>query len=611
MQTLRLIPLLAASAVSLVSANAFGQPTTVAPTGINGVINVQAYGAAGDGSTDDTQAIQLALQTAAGTGATVMLPPTPSNTWVISGQLKVPTKVVFEGQCGSGRGMGSADPIQGSKLLWKGADEVAIVHFHDVNRSTLRCMTIASGNPNLTNLIGILYDSDNNPLSSYNTFEKFYVQGTHIGFACGLTTNTPAYCVGDSLNYTGATTTGAAAFTGVTGGVGLVPAGTLVTQNGTKASTTTTSVVSLPAANLPVASTAGFQTPGGTLIVGPPVVAGCFEADTARIEDFGMIGTGIQSNNGNGDEGIHVNAANCLQGSIIEKGSFQGEHIAVHIVNTNGGLRLMSLNGGHTGADVSAAFLQFDPAVVASPDLWANETEGNFAYSVHDTACNSFAGSPGTPTWIGNQFNNPVAADGCERINSIGNEEGVGQMTASGTTQVVSINEARWGAALGQPVTCAGMAASEFTGCAGGNGFMRQGTQVTQPGNPAAPVTFTSQPVTLPAQVVSVESTSGFAPGATVYLGAPVVSTWNNSVLSTGFLGASGYVSDGCAGTSNLASGIATIKQVCLAGASVIGVAEITSTTPNALGWSLSGPTLTIRSASLADNSEIAWWRLK
>jgi Pectate lyase superfamily protein len=611
-------------ATMLFCTGARAQLTRITPTGINGVINVHAYGAIGDGIADDTHAIQDALDAASGTGATVMLPPTPKNLWVISSQLTVPTKVVFQGQCGSGRGMGSADPIQGTILLWEGGDNTAVVYFHDVNRSALRCMTIENNNANLKNLTGILYDSDNKPPSSYNTFEKFYVKGAHIGFACGLTTDVPTYCVGETLSYTGTSTTGGNFFTGLTDGAGLVPAGTWVFQKNAK--TTTTRQVSLPASQLPVASLSGFDTDNGTILVGPPTVAGCFEADATRIQDFGMIGSDT-----NGDEGIHINSANCLQGSVIEKGSFQGMHFGVHIVNSNGGLRLLSLNGAHSGQapgqepDTTAAFLQFDPPVVSSPDLWGIETEGNFEYSVHDTACNSFAGSPGSPTWIGNAFNlqHPatvtVLADGCETITSIGNNAGVGDMAALGTTQVISLSEVKWTAGLGQPVICSGSSSGTFSGCTGGNGFMRAGTAVTQPSNPASPVTTITEAVALPDEAIRVASTAGFVPNETMYLGSPSISTWNKGVLVTDFLAATNFVKDGCAGSAVLvppklpgAPSTARVPNPCLDGATVIGVAEkITSGTPNALGWSLTGATLTITSASSSDNSEVAWWRLK
>jgi len=587
-------------------AGACAQPPAITPTGINGVVNVLAYGAVGDGHTDDTKAINAALAAAAGTGATVMLPPTTANTWVISATLTVPTKVVFQGQCGSGTGLGApADPIQGSVLLWKGGDGTEIVSFHDVNRSALRCMTIENNNTSLTNLTGILYDSDNNPPSSFNTFEKFYVKGAHIGFACGLTSAQPAYCVGTILSYGGTSTAGGNFFTNLTGGAGIVPAGTLVTSG--SASTTTTSQVALPASRLQVASLNGFNSSNGTIVVGPPTVPGCFEADSARIQDFAMLGS-----NANGDEGIHINSANCLQATLIDTGNFQGEHIGVHIVNSNGGQRLTSLFGGHTGSDAAAAFLQFDPTVVASPDLRNIETEGNFAYAVHDTACNSFAGSPGSPTWIGNNFNHPVLADGCETITSIGNNGGIGQMTASGTTQVVSINEARWFAKFGQPVTCSQMAPTAFGGCTGGNGIMKLGTAVLQqPSNPFGPATATAADITLPAASIPVVSTAGFVPGATIYLGAPVLSTWGGGVLTTDYLKAGKYLVDACAGTTMLSSGTATVTNACLFGAAVIGVAEITSGAPNALGWSLAGDALTIKSASGSDASTVAWWRLQ
>jgi len=612
MRRLGLMLLFLGSGAGLVGVRADAQPVSITPTGINGVINVLAYGAVGDGATDDTQAINAALQAAAGTGATVMLGPTRSNRWVVSSTLKVLTKEVFQGQCGSGRGLGApGDPIQGSVLLWKGGDDTTVVSFHDVNRSALRCMTIENDNTSLTNLTAILYDSDNNPPSSFNWFEKFYVKGAHIGFACGLTSAQPTYCVGTILGYTGSSTMGGNFFTGLTGGVGLVPAGTVVTQPASGASTTTSSQVALPVVQLKVASLNGF-TSNGTIVVGPPTVPGCTEADTVRIQDFAMLGSNSATN---ADEGIHVNSANCLQASLIDTGNFQGEHIAVHIVNTNGGLRLSSMYAGHTGSDTGAVFLQVDPTVVSSPELRNLETEGNFAYSVHDTACNSYAGSPGSPTWIGNFFNHRVLADGCETITSIGNNNGIGQMTASGTTQVVSINEARWFLGFGQPVMCTGFQASpaEFFGCTGGNGFTRMGTAVLQqPSNPAGPATTTAADVWLPSAVIPVVPAAGFGPGpTTIYLGTPSLSTWANGTLLTNYVGGN-YLADACAGTAQLApsTGTTTVTTTCLAGATVIGVAEITSGTPNALGWSLTGDTLTITSASHSDTSSVAWWRL-
>jgi hypothetical protein len=604
------------------------QPTRITPTGINGVIDVHAYGAIGDGIADDTNAIQAALDAAAGTGATVMLPPTAKNLWVISSQLTVPSKVVFEGQCGSGIGMGSADKIQGSVLLWRPKPqekdkETAIVYFHDVNRSALRCMTIENDDLSVTKLTGILYDSDNSPPSSYNTFEKFFVKGANIGFACGLTTQLPVYCVGQQFAYTG---TSGNSFANLeapnsTKVGGVIPAGTRVIQPPGNASTTTTRQVALPASSLPVASVADFAK-SGTIVVGPPAVPGCFEADTARIEDFEIWGTETENQDSNtNDEGIHINSANCFQGSVIEKGSFQGQHVAVHIVNANGGLRLLSLNGGHSPhlQDQSAVFLQFDPAVVSSPDLWDIETEGKYDFSVHDSACNSFAGSPGSPTWIGNQFNHPVLADGCETITSIGNNAGVGPMSASGTTQVVSINEAKWGSAgSGQSVTCSGPnSPNEFANCTGGDGFMPQNTIVTQPPNLT---TATRAPISLPTSTIPVLSTNGFIASQPIFLGTSSVSVWNNGVLVTDFLAATQFVKDGCSGTAVLSSqqpkvprGAVTVTEPCLGGATVVGVAEITSGTPNALGWSRvpNTSTITIRSSSGSDDSEVAWWRLR
>ena len=82
------------------------------------VVDVRDFGAVGDGSTDDTAAIQLAMNAAA-EGATVLI---PKGTFAYSGELVMTTGTVLQGE---GRDEKSAD---GSRLLATHAD--AVIRFN-------------------------------------------------------------------------------------------------------------------------------------------------------------------------------------------------------------------------------------------------------------------------------------------------------------------------------------------------------------------------------------------------------------------------------------------------------------------------------------------------
>lgn len=73
------------------------------------VINVQSYGAKGDGTTDDTAAIQSALNAVPSTGATVVL---PAGTYIISSTLSIDK----DGTVLTGVGAGSTLRVTGSAL---------------------------------------------------------------------------------------------------------------------------------------------------------------------------------------------------------------------------------------------------------------------------------------------------------------------------------------------------------------------------------------------------------------------------------------------------------------------------------------------------------------
>ena len=92
------------------SAAAFAVETEHTPL-LEGVFSVKAFGAAGDGSTKDTKAIQAALDTAAKLGGKVYFPP---GKYLVDGSLNVPAGVHVEGVANAPR---FNNPMTGSIIL--------------------------------------------------------------------------------------------------------------------------------------------------------------------------------------------------------------------------------------------------------------------------------------------------------------------------------------------------------------------------------------------------------------------------------------------------------------------------------------------------------------
>jgi hypothetical protein len=83
-------------------------------TGIEGVFNVKDYKAKGDGTTDDTQAIQAALDAAGKNGGRVYL---PAAKYLVSGSLQVPVGVSVVGSANMPQ---YSDPLTGTIILATG-----------------------------------------------------------------------------------------------------------------------------------------------------------------------------------------------------------------------------------------------------------------------------------------------------------------------------------------------------------------------------------------------------------------------------------------------------------------------------------------------------------
>jgi len=85
-----------------------------APAGLEGIVNIRSYGAKGDGTTDDTAAIQAALDDAAKLGGKVHVPP---GRFLVKGSLRIPPGVTLEGTAVAPQW---SDPLKGSVILATG-----------------------------------------------------------------------------------------------------------------------------------------------------------------------------------------------------------------------------------------------------------------------------------------------------------------------------------------------------------------------------------------------------------------------------------------------------------------------------------------------------------
>jgi hypothetical protein len=329
------------------------------------VYSVLDYGAKGDGRTDDTAAFKAALN-ACLPGHTVIIPSTPSNTFIISGAISVPTGCTLQGQ-GGGLGSGAqfTSSILGTTLKWSGPSATAMVRFHGVAHSALDGVNLDCNN--VPGCINLLYDSENNPPSSFNTFRNITFKGFHQAFVAGLTSNTATpsnVCVRD-VNQTG-----------------------------------------------------------------------CYEADFFTLDNWNTYGNPDDT----ASEAVHINSANAAQASTIAHFSIQGVNVGIHIVQTNGVLRIQQGNGIGSPRGSNATFVQIDCAAI-SPDLWELETEGEQAYAVHDSACNFYGGA--NPTWFADAWFGSASAqvliDGCDNVTDINHTSNIPLTVRGGS--VLAINQ--------------------------------------------------------------------------------------------------------------------------------------------------------------------------
>ena len=108
----------------LLQSDATGISTWVKPAYIKRKeIDVTDFGALADFSTDNTNAFQAAIDSAATIGAVVHI---PVGNYIINNQLKVPGGVILEGESVGGDYHVFANPVRGSCIIYTGQDYLAI-----------------------------------------------------------------------------------------------------------------------------------------------------------------------------------------------------------------------------------------------------------------------------------------------------------------------------------------------------------------------------------------------------------------------------------------------------------------------------------------------------
>jgi len=86
------------------------------------VVDVTAFGAIDDFSTDNTAAFQAAIDYAAQFGGTVFI---PRGNYFLENELKVPGGVMLQGESSGGDYHSFSNPVRGSCIIYTGTDYVA------------------------------------------------------------------------------------------------------------------------------------------------------------------------------------------------------------------------------------------------------------------------------------------------------------------------------------------------------------------------------------------------------------------------------------------------------------------------------------------------------
>ncbi len=128
-------------------------------------VNVQDFGAVGDGVTDDGQAFQDALDAIAPTGGTFIIPPAPSGVYLIGQCLRHPSNVVIRGGGASATLQASStmrpSPDYGGTSMWLNvnaeSDETEFTGYRDFNITFENVFINMTGAPSYGAAHGIMH----------------------------------------------------------------------------------------------------------------------------------------------------------------------------------------------------------------------------------------------------------------------------------------------------------------------------------------------------------------------------------------------------------------------------------------------------------------------
>jgi hypothetical protein len=168
------------------------------PVPADGTISVVAYGAKGDGVTDDTAALQAALGAVPAGGGTVAV---PHGTYLISAPLRPNHNTTIDG-FGYANIIDGVENLQvGTLIQWKsGVAAPASAMVDCTNREGVVLRGVNLHGAFTANIRGVLWDSTNSPANQMCSIENFQVaaMGTNggtdgVGLQIGTSGTSPAY----------------------------------------------------------------------------------------------------------------------------------------------------------------------------------------------------------------------------------------------------------------------------------------------------------------------------------------------------------------------------------------------------------------------------------